>query len=197
MLRHKLLNLVLVTFTLGSPAFANQIKFRTGMMNATVGGVQSASFSVLPVWNVEYEMPKGLEKSHFFSVLLANDMATAQTKYFGMAYGQRTYFRGTTAEDLVLTNMVTQGDYFKMSSPHRMFYDWTVGIGQLQSYMASLSLNLTSTTIDFGGGAGYEYQITSKTAFTSKFHLGYAYGISSVAVSGMLMEALVGATWQF
>jgi len=197
MLRHKLLSLTFLTLSFSSRALADQIKFRTGMMNATVGGIQSASFSVLPVWNVEYEMARSLEKSHFFSVMLANDMATAQTKYFGMSYGHRTYFRGTTAQDLVLTDMVKQGDYFKITSPHRMFYDWSVGIGQLQSYVASLSLNLTSTTVDFGGGVGYEYQLTSKTALTSKFHLGYAYGISSVAVSGMLIEALVGATWQF
>lgn len=196
MLRHKLLSFMLVTLTM-SHSFADQIKFRTGMMNASIGGSQTSSFSVVPVWNVEYEMARSLEKSHFFSVLLANDMATAQTKYFGMSYGQRTYFRGTTSQDLVITNMVNQGDYFKMASPHRMFYDWSAGIGQLQSYMASLSLNLTSTTVDFGGGVGYEYQLTSKTALTSKFHLGYAYGISSVAVSGMLIEALVGATWQF
>lgn len=180
-----------------TPTFADQLKFKTGMMSASVGGSQTSSFSVAPVWNVEYEMPRTITKSQFFSILLANDMATAQTKYFGMAYGQRTYFRGTTSQDLVLSDMVNQGDMLKMSSPHRMFYDWSAGIGQLQSYMASLSLNLTSTTVDFGGGAGYEYQLTSKTALTSKFHLGYAYGISSVAVSGMLMELLFGATWQF
>lgn len=196
MLRHKLLSFFIL-FLFGLPVFAEQIKFKTGMMNASIGGSQTSSFSVAPVWNVEYEMARGIDKAHFFSALLANDMSTAQTKYFGIAYGQRTYFRGTTSQDLVLSDMVKPGDMLKMSSSHRMFWDWSVGVGQLQSYMASLSLNLTSTTVDFGGGAGYEYQLTSKTALTSKVHLGYAYGISSVAVSGMLMELLFGATWQF
>lgn len=196
MVYHKLLSFFII-FLFVTPTFADQIKFRTGMMSASVGGSQTSSFMVMPVWNVEYEIPKTLDKAHFFSILLANDMATAQTKYFGMAYGNRTYFRGTTSQDLVLSNMVNPGDMLKVTSPNRFFYDWTVGVGQLQSYMASLSLNLTSTTIDFGGGAGYEYQFTSKTALTAKAHFGYAYGISSVAVSGMLIELLFGATWQF
>jgi hypothetical protein len=196
MLVQKLLSfLTIILFS--TQTFADQVKFKTGMMSATVGGSQASSFLVVPIWNLEYEMPKSLDKSNFFSMLLANDMATAQTKYFGIAYGSRTYFRGTTSQDILLSDMVKSGDLLKVSSSHRLFYDWTLGIGQLQSYVASLSLNLTSTTVDFGGGAGYEYQLTSKTALTSKAHLGYAYGISSVAVSGMLMEITFGATWQF
>lgn len=180
-----------------SSAYGEQIKFRTGMMSASIGGAKSSGFSVAPIWNIEYEMPRGLKQTHFFSVILANDMATAQTKYFGLSYGHRDYFRGTISEDLLVKDMGNQGDYLKVSSQHRMFYDWSVGIGQLQSYVASLSLNSTSTTFDFGGGVGYEYQLTTKSAFTSEFHLAYAYGISSVAASGMLIEILIGATWQF
>lgn len=196
MLRLKLLSFCL-SFLAAATVFADQIKYKTGMMSASVGGSQASSFAVAPVWHIEYEKPATLNTAHLMSFLLAQDMATAQTKYFGVAYGKRTYFRGTTGQDLMLKDMVNQGDLLTLTSPHRMFYDWTVGVGQLQSYVASLSLNLTSTTVDFGGGAGYEYQFTSRSAFTSKMHLGYAYGISSVAVSGMLIELLFGATWQF
>lgn len=196
---HKLTLFILTCFL--SPALADvngyKLGISTGMLTASLGGDLISSFAVAPIWHADYEIATTMKSARFFSATFASDMATAQTKYFGFGAGQRSFLWGSIGKDALIANSTGNGDMLRISSRHRFFWDWSLGLGQLQSYLASLSLNLTSTVFSANGGLGYEYQMLSNTALISKLQMGYGYGISSVAVSAMLIQINFGATMSF
>lgn len=192
-----LLLLISITF-FQSIAKADYLGITTGMLNANIGGALTTSFSVAPTIGFDFIQPVNLYKSFLISTQLANDMSSAQTKYFGITFGHRHYMGGAVSGPIELNSTSAEKtDYVKISSKNGYFYDYSFGLGQVQTYLVTLSLNITSTVLVGNAGIGYQQNLWSENYFFTKFNLGYGFGMSSVAATAMMIHIQLGYLTEF
>jgi hypothetical protein len=175
----------------------DQLTIRTGMLNGSVGGPPAAvdTFSIAPGIDVEYEAfpSTSNSSSNFFRFTLANDLATAQSRYFFAGYGHK-YYLNDFAYRLDASNKDMS---LFIERPLRYYFDWRVGVSSLQGRVATASLSVNTMAIDLGLGGGLKYQFTSSISFDSYLGMAYAYGFSSVSLTAMLMQILFGITYSY
>lgn len=170
-----------------------QIHGRTGILDAMVGGVKGiAPFMSMPIFDGEFEFLKSTKKSYLVHGTFAQDMTTAQTKYFYAGYGERYYVWGTVGTKV---DKLDKTGVIQIQGSKRYYIDWEIGMGQLQAEAINLSLNITSTVLEIGLAGGMIYQPWRNLGLVTHVGLGYGYGISSVAVSGMIARILFGVTY--
>ena len=166
----------------------------TGMFNATVGGATVQPISVAPVLDGEFEFFSAPKLSHLVHVTLAMDSATAQMKYFSTVYGRRHYLWG--ASGARVSESGTEGNVEYLTK-HRYFFDWEVGMGQMQGYYWTSSLTSNSTMLEFGGAFGLIHQFSRDFGFQARIGLGYGYGFSSVALTAVMTRIIFGVSYFF
>lgn len=187
--------LLVLLFGLGVSARAadHQILLRTGAVNALIGGVKGIDpFTTAPVIDGEFEFLHDSKKSRLVHITFAQEMKTAQTKYYYTGYGERFYLFGTSGKSI---DSIDNSGLVQIRGTRRYFIDWEFGLGQLQARTINLSLNLTSTVIEAGGAAGMMLSLGKNWGLVIQAGAGYAYGISSVTVSGAILRALLGVTY--
>ena len=77
----------------------------------------------------------------------------------------------------------------------RLGFDWELGLGQVEAQVVNLALNLTSTVFEAGVATGMIWQTGKSFGMNIHVGAGYVYGFSSVAVSGIMIRALLGVSY--
>lgn len=187
--------LMLATNTARADGWPMQLHARTGVLNAMIGGAKGVdSFMAMPILDTDFEFLTSAKKTHVARFTFANDLSSAQTKYLFAGYGRRYYVWGTSSTRM---NVNDAAGSVQSVSNRRYYYGWDVGYGQLQAEQVGLSLNITSTVFEASAAAGMIHQISNDWGLGLHMSMGYAYGFSSVAVTGIMVRALVGATYYF
>lgn len=189
-----LLSLILLIV---SNAFAgatqSQLHVYTGIVSASFTGPQSGTFSVPMALGYEYEMIKSSKSSYVIENIVAIDAAVAKTKYNAVHLGARYYLYSTN-----YSNQKSEAaSVFKITPKYRFFAGWNFGLAQVVVLSFSDALDTVGTVIEYGGHAGMLYQLNDRWALEAKMNLYMGYGISSVSVSSMSYQLLLGGSYYY
>jgi hypothetical protein len=200
MLFYKLIRALFYVFLLAySPlVYANnshksQLHVHTGfVMGALSGPTPDAELMVMPTFNFEYESFLSSTNSYSFKGIFAMDMEDAIVKYFFAGFSQRFYMigRGSTLET---QNRQT---YIRIDPKINFYTGYSVGLSQAVAQTFTSVLQTFTTMLDIGGMAGVNYRLTSNIRLEAQLEISYAYGFSSVAISGMLTKGFFGISYE-
>lgn len=189
---------------------ARQFSFTTGMVQGSYssplvsqdadGEVSESNtvdqlnggFSVVPSIQGTLEIfPDSFRSSMFAKTVIAMDSATGKMKYNYLGIGMNTYYGGYG----VPRNYSEQGFTYKADPKTRKYYGWDVGLSRVLVASFSTSLSAVSTALDFGGHWGMIKMMGESWGLNVEVGASYAFGFSTVAVSGTNIKIFVGGTY--
>ena len=186
----------LTSFELEARTVSDQLHFKMGMVNSTLGtsiGVEGGNFAVVPSFDVEYETFLTSRKSYVLRSIMALDMASTVTRYLFAGVGQRLYVNGRGSQMIAVTPDLS----IIMQPKFRYYLGWDAGVSTAVVNVLTASLQSVTTAIDGGGVAGALYQISDNFTFDSSITMSYAFGFSAVPATGMIMKIFFGGAYYF
>lgn len=199
----------LISSGYASDKLVKQLTFNTGMVQGSyssplvetdsTGEVESnttdelsGGFSVVPSVNAVLEVfPDSFRESMFARTVIAMDSATGKMKYNFLGFGQRFYYSGYG----IPRNFTEKGFSYKADPQTRKYYGWDVGLSRVLVASFSTSLSAVSTGLDFGGHWGMIKMMGDNWGMNFEIGASFAYGFSTVAVSGTNIKIFVGGTY--
>lgn len=189
--------LLSLLFSIASYAYAgatqSQLHVYTGMVSASFTGPQSGSISVPMALGYEYEMIKSAQSSYLIENIVAIDAADAKTKYNAVHLGARYYLFSTNYSN----QKSEDASLFKITPKYRFFAGWNLGLAQVVVLSFSDALDAVGTVLEYGGHGGVLYQLNDRWALEAKMNLYMGYGISSISVSSMSYQLLLGGAYYY
>lgn len=172
-------------------AYSNPISDES-VSSVSGGNVEATNgFSVVPSFNFSVEYFSSLKSSYFARVIIAMESTEGKMRYQYMGLGGNYYFssvglaRSYVKEDVIL----------KTFPKWRHYYGWDLGLSRVIPVSFGPALNSVSTAIDFGGHVGTNYHMGSSWALNAQFGMSYAFGFSTVSVTGTNMKLFFGTSF--
>lgn len=152
----------------------------------------SGGFSVVPSLQAVLEVfPDSFRSSLFAKTNIAMDSATGKMKYNYLGVGQKVYYSGYG----IPRSFTESGFTYKADPKTRKYYGWDVGLSRVLVASFSTSLSAVSTALDFGGHWGMIKMMGESWGLNVEVGASYAFGFSTVAVSGTNIKIFVGGTY--
>ena len=187
-----------------------QVFFNMGMVNGTYsnplvdGGEEDANnstnvsnaesgFSVVPSFNFGLEYFSDLKTSYFTRAIISMDTATGKMRYSYLGLGGNKYFSSVG----LMRSYVNKDAIVKSFPKWRHYYGWDLGLSRVIVVSFGNTLNAVSTGLDFGGHLGTNYHMGKTWALNMQLGMSYAFGFSTVAVTGTNMKFFFGTSFFF
>lgn len=158
------------------------------------GNVEAVNgFSVVPSFNLQVEYFSDLKTSYFTRAIIAMEATEGKMRYQYLGLGGNYYFssvglvRSYVHDDVVL----------KTFPKWRHYYGWDLGLSRVIPVSFGPALNSVSTAIDFGGHVGTNYHMGKKWALNAQAGMSYAFGFSTVSVTGTNIKLFFGTSFFF
>ncbi len=204
MLKKPLSKIIIISFVLltqmgfAEVKLMDQMSIAMGMVNNSYSqnasafqeddDLASGSVSVISV-DFNYEFFKTRKSSHLVK-LTASGLAGEASKFYGIGYGQRYYFKSEGTRGVFQSKNVT----VKTSPKFRTYLGWNVlGYNLVYETSEDSGTNLRSDLgVEIGGHAGLLYGISPKKAYKVELSVGRGTGIET---SSFGMQIFFGASY--
>lgn len=183
-------------FNLGlvNGAYSNPIDDSDAATAATGGNlIAENGFSVAPSFNFGVEYFSDLKTSWFTRAIIAMDSTEGKMRYQYLGLGGNKYISSVG----LMRSYVNEDVILKSFPRWRHFYGWDLGLSRVIVVSFGPALNSVSTAIDFGGHIGTNYHMGRNWALNAQLGMSYAFGFSTVAVTGTNFKIFFGSSFFF
>lgn len=179
-------------YTLAEGINSSQMHARLGGTAGSYDGPLTGGF-LSPAVDFEYEVFKSNSFSYAFRALLALEMPIAKPHYTYFGLGARWYLdsKGAKVEIIDARTSILSRPTWR----HYLAVD--VGVSQVIIQTFGDVLQIVSSMVELGGGAGTIYQVNNDFGVEARLALTTGYGFTSIALIGVTATGLVGLVYYY